>query len=337
MFTESIQPSDAIDEYLRARKSELAEATIQNQHYRLKQFRLWAEEQGIDDMRDLSGRELEQFRLARERDGLVPLTVRNHMISLRTFLEFCTTQGYVENELPDLVRTPDVAKADESRDVHIDAETAEEIIDAFQKYHYASLRHIIFHLLIRTGLRTGSLRALDVGDVHLGKDPWLEIRHRPETGTPLKRGENGGERHVSLIDDELVEALGAYLERKRHNVTDDYGREPLIASQYGRLAKSSIQSHVYRATQPCERGNCPHGEDPDSCDYRAANTASQCPSSVSPHALRRSAISVLLDTDVSKDVVSGRANVSRKRLEQHYDARDEESKRKKRRRQMEDW
>jgi len=338
MYSEEIPPSAAIEQYLTARGNELADATIQNHRYRLKQFRLWCEEEGFEDMRELSGRETESFRLAREDDDLAPMTVRNQMMTLRVFTEWCVTQGYVKPGTADRIRTPAVAKSDRSRDDHVSQEVAEEIIEAYSRYDFGSLRHILFYLIFRTGMRTGAVRALDIGDIKLGQDAYISVRHRPETGTPLKRGAEGGERHISLLDEELVEALESYCGRNRHEVEDDHGRKPLLTSRQGRIAKTTIQSHIYRATQPCERtGNCPHNEeDTKGCSYRSADSASQCPSSVSPHAIRRSSITMFLDADVEKDVVSGRCNVSRKRLDEHYDARSEEQKRARRQRQLDD-
>lgn len=337
MYHEKISPSTAIEEYLNARSHEVSDATLQNHRYRLKQFRLWCEEEGFDDMRELSGRETEAFRLSREEDDLAPMTVRNQMMTVRVFTEWCETQGYVKPGIADRIRTPAVAKSDRSRDDHVTRETAEEIIEAYSQYKYGSLRHVLFHLIFRTGMRTGAVRGLDLGDIELGQDPHIRVRHRPKTDTPLKRGAEGGERHVSIVNSELAEALEAYCERNRHDVEDEYGRKPLFTSRHGRIAKTTIQSHIYRATQPCERtGNCPHEKNPGSCPYRSSDKASQCPSSVSPHAIRRSAITMFLNADVEKEVISGRCNVSRDRLEEHYDARTEESKRKTRRQGLKD-
>ncbi|WP_390884085.1 tyrosine-type recombinase/integrase [Halapricum hydrolyticum] len=335
MYSEPISPSQAIEEYLTARSNELADATVQNHRYRLKQFRLWCDEVEFTDMRELSGRETESFRLARESEGLAPMTVRNHQMTLRVFVEWCETQGYVKPGVSEKIRTPAVAKSDRTRDDKISHETAQDMINSLSRFEYGSLRHVLIHVLYHTGMRTGAARALDVDDFVLDPDPHLQVRHRPETGTPLKRGIDG-ERNVSIVDSELVKALQDYRDRTRPEVTDEDGREPLFASRQGRIAKTTIQAHSYRATQPCEwTGACPHDQEVDACPYRSADKASQCPSSISPHALRRSAITSHLDRDVPKDIVSGRTNVSRKRLDQHYDARDEESKRQTRRRQLE--
>jgi hypothetical protein len=55
--------------------------------------------------------------------------------------------------------------------------------------------------------------------------------------------------------------------------------------------------------------------------------AQRCPSSVPPHAIRRSAITAWLNEGHSKELLSDRMNVSTKTLEKHYDARTESEKR----------
>jgi hypothetical protein len=53
-----------------------------------------------------------------------------------------------------------------------------------------------------------------------------------------------------------------------------------------------------------------------------------CPSSVSPHAVRRGAITHWLNSSVPEQVVSARANVSIAVLDEHYDREKMEQRRK---------
>jgi hypothetical protein len=61
------------------------------------------------------------------------------------------------------------------------------------------------------------------------------------------------------------------------------------------------------------------------------NKASKCPSSVSPHAIRRGSITHFLSKDVLEKGVKDRMKVSLDVLEKHYDRRGEREKAEQRR------
>lgn len=118
------------------------------------------------------------------------------------------------------------------------------------------------------------------------------------TDTPLKNGE-GGERLVALSD-AVCDVLNDWIDDQRPDSTDDYGRNPLLASSQGRVHVTTIQQYAYMTTQPCFYGvACPHDRAPATCDAAVERyEASKCPSSVSPHAIRRGSITHWLRNDV---------------------------------------
>jgi hypothetical protein len=88
-----------------------------------------------------------------------------------------------------------------------------------------------------------------------------------------------------------------------------------------------MRERVYELTQPCQYGeDWPHGRDPDDCEARKYGFRSKCPSSVSPHSVRRGAITHFLASDVPIPIVSDRMDVSREVIDKHYDKRSEEQK-----------
>lgn len=89
-------------------------------------------------------------------------------------------------------------------------------------------------------------------------------------------------------------------------------------------------------TRPCVYGNCPHNRETESCEATDDNHASQCPSSVSPHPVRRGIITHHLLKDVPQTAVSGRCDVSKDILDQHYDRRSELEKAEQRREYLDD-
>jgi len=318
-----ITPDKAIDMYLRERQSEVAPSTIQSHEYRLDHLARWCDLEGIDNLNDLSGRDLHEYKLWREDDGdLSKASLKTQMDTIRVFIRFCESIDAVSTGLYEKVLSPTLDTGDNQREVMLDDDDAEELLDYLRRFEYASLNHVIITLLWHTGLRAGGARALDVDDFNPDSKR-LEVRHRP--GTPLKnKGE--GERLIAISPDMCV-LLDDWLDHNRPDVVDDQDREPLLATKHGRPHISTVRDIVYRWTRPCQyTDECPHGRDIDDCEAQEYGHASKCPSSVSSHAIRRGAITYFLTQDVPEKVVSDRMNVSREVLSAHYDQRSEEVK-----------
>lgn len=337
MYDEAVKPETAVEEFLEAKGHEVSDATIQNLRYRLKQFRLWTAKVGLDDMRELEGRDCEKWKLARANSGLAPITMRHHMRTFAQFLRWCGVMGYCGQNVHEMVRVPEVDREDRRRDEAISYKRATRTSGYLSQFEYASRQHIIFGLLWHTAMRTGSLIALDVEDVSYADDGtmYLEVRHRPETNTPLKLASDG-ERNVTIGDPELTSAIEDWIEHKRPDTEDDHGRQPLISTNQGRVSKTTVRVDVYRATQPCMTDNCPHGNERSSCEFTEHDKSGGCPSSISPHSVRRSAITAHLDQGTPKEILAERAAVNVDTLEEHYDNRSSESARTTRQGYIED-
>jgi integrase len=182
-------------------------------------------------------------------------------------------------------------------------------------------------------LRRGAVRALDLDDYD-PEEMTLEVRHRPETGTPIKN-KHRGERYVALSA-EVSGVIDAWIEDRRPEATDEHGRLPLLATIYGRPHLTTIQSYVYSITRPCEyTRECPHHRTISSCNAAEMRSAAHgCPSSISPHCIRRGAITHWLSSDVPEQAVSERANVSIRVIEEHYDRRTQRKKMEQRRKYL---
>ena len=319
---EPTAPAEAVEWYLAERDPELTEKSLQNHRYRLSQFLEFCDEHEIDDLNPLTGRDLHRFRVWRNED-IKTVTLRGELQTLRVFLEFCAAIDAVEPGLRERVHLPEIDPMDEARDEHLATDRAETILEYLDRFAYASRDHVLVAILWHTGIRLGSLRAFDVGDF----DPdamCLDLRHRPETGTPLKN-KQAAERSIA-VGPHYCDVIEDYLDHSREKVTDKYGRRPLISSSQGRLSEGAIRGTVYRVTQPCEIDECPHDRDPDTCEVRTHGKRAGCPSSRSPHGIRRGSITDHLRDGTPQEVVSDRANVSKDVLEQHYDERTEREK-----------
>ena len=328
---EPIRPEQAIEMYLTDREPELAEATVRSQRSRLRQFEKWCEQEDITDLTTITGRDLHRYRLWRREDGdLAPPSEKSQMDTLRSFLRWAEKCEAAPQGIAEKVVSPSLDKDQHVREVSVDAEEAEQILDKLARYEYASLRHLCFRLLWRVGIRRGTLVALDVEDYD-EENQHLEIKHRPETGTPLKL-QTRGERFVGL-NDETCAIINAWLDDRRPNQSDDWDRKPLLATSQGRIHPTTIQGYVYSVTKSCYLTNeCPHGQVIEECKAARDRTeAYACPSSKSPHSIRRGALTHWLSEDIPKTVAGARASVTPEILDLHYDVRDEREKMEQRR------
>lgn len=326
---EPIEPAEALDWYLEHREDDLSQKTIKNYRYRIQYFVRWCDKEGIDNLNTITGRDLNQYKLWRKRDaGLKPITLKSQLNALRGFIRFCESIDAIEPETHTKILCPKISKHEDERDTFLDADEAHALLSFLHKFHYASKRHAMFLLVWHTGIRLGSLRTLDIGDYD-PNEQYIDIHHRPESGTPLKNKEDG-EREVHLAGD-VCEVLDDYIATHRDEVEDEHGRQPLFTTRNGRPHENQIRRDFYSMTRPCwyEEG-CPHGRDPDECEARYRRKASKCPSSVSTHPVRRGSITYYLNDGASKEAVSERMNVSPGVLEKHYDQRTKAEKRENR-------
>lgn len=331
-----MHPSEAISTYIQHRESEVSDATLESHKSRLRQFKRWCEREDIDDVAELSPPQMHEYRVWRRRDGdLSPAAEKTQMDTVRVFLRHLENIGIIDVELSTAVISPELSGDDKRSAEMIDLDTAHDVLNVLDRYEYATMQHALFVLAWDAGLRTSALRALDVSDYDRDEKA-IEVVNRPEQGTRLKTGTDG-ERYVAL-QAETASIVGDYIDRQRPSVTDDYGREPLLATEQGRAAKSTIRRWLYAVTRPCwVDGGCPHDRNPDTCTAAQNRShAYECPSSMSPHSLRRASITYMLAEDVPKHVVSSRCDVSEEVLDEHYDERGAKRRMEQRRQYIDD-
>lgn len=320
-----LSPRDAMNRWLDKRRVNRTEATISTYYYRLKLFVEWCERQGVTSMGELTGWSLETYEGHRRSNNPEPITLNKEFGTLKQWLEYCARIELVADDLPEKVNVPDVSKADRVNDTKLDADAARALLDFYRGDKpgaFGSREHVLLELAWHTGARAGALAALDLRDVRESEDGtrYLAVVHRPETGTPLKKGRDG-ERMVTLTD-ESWRALDWYVEHERLDAADDHGREPLLASRVGRATPGTIRDWMYLATQPCLHAECPHGRDRDTCEWTAYASASQCPSSRAPHHVRTGAITWMRTRGVPAEVVAERVNSGVDTIQEHYDVED---------------
>jgi integrase len=330
MSLESIAPDRALELYLTDRENSVAQATLYSHRSRLGHLVRWCNKEDIENLNELSGRQLHEFRIWRRMEGdICPVTEKTQMDTLRVFINWAESIDAVEEDLHTKVLSPTLSDGENVREVMLDPERAQRVLSHLRKYEFATRPHVALALMWHTMMRLGAVHALDCSDYNPAEQS-IELVHRPETGTPLKNAENG-ERFVALSGD-VCEVLDAWLEQRRPAVSDEYGREPLVSTPQGRVHKNTLRRDCYRWTRPCVvTAECPHGRDIEDCPAMDHDNAFKCPSTVSPHALRRGGITHALSEEWPMKAVGDRANVSEEVLEKHYDNRTAQEKMEQRR------
>lgn len=323
----NVPPQEAIDDFMRERKDEVRPETLRAYEYPLNYFVEFCEDRGIESVTEIGPYELKKFKLHRQEDDIAYATLRNNMNVVRVFVRWCESSGLIEEGTADLMDVPESTNKDGrmTSDTQISEQAVFDLLEYQKKFHYATRTHAITRTIWDTCFRIGTIISLDVSDFDRVNGV-LSVRNRPMTGTPLKKG-NRAERDVTLTDNAL-EVLTDYVDQRRTPVTDEHGREPLFTTTQ-RITRNTYRKNLYGDTRPCvSGGGCPHDKEPDTCEWALdKKQASRCPSTVSPHPLRRAAITYHLKVGWPKEKLSERADVSVKVLEEHYDARTNEEKR----------
>lgn len=97
-----IAPATAVNLYLDNREPELSEKSLTSQRYRLNSFIEWAQSEGIENMNELTGRDLHEFRVWRRQGRgskygeVSKVILRGILTTLRKFLELCASIDAVE-------------------------------------------------------------------------------------------------------------------------------------------------------------------------------------------------------------------------------------------------
>jgi site-specific recombinase XerD len=311
-----LTPREAVERWLDRQRMELADSSVASYARRLDHFVGWCAREGLDPLGDLRPWDVGAYEDHR-RAKVEPVSLNNELTTLRQFLSWAQRLGLVDEAVVEAVDPPKVDISEQVRDSLLEPDRGEALLAAFRAGDSEGTReHAWLELAWWTGARIGGLRALDLDDVDL-EDGYVQFRHRPDEGTPLKNGRDG-ERVVG-VSDEVVDALRVYIRDDRPDATDDYGRSPLFASVHGRAHISTLRNTCYWATHPCRAGPCPHGHERPTCAFHSRRSGSECPSARSPHEIRSGSITWQLNRGLRADVVAERVNATVEVIERHYD------------------
>lgn len=330
---EPISPDEAIEEYCNYKEQDIRPQTLKEYRRKLSHFQDFCEQRSIKNLNDINGRTVHNFRQYRRLETAgqdAPLstkTMRDDLYLFRDFIEYLGQIEAVPSNLSEKVDVPEISAGEGVRDIDIDADRVDRILNHLEQYEYATREHVVWLFHAHTGRRPGCLYAIDLGDLYLDNEkPYVKILHRPGE-TELKNGDQG-ERELHLTD-HVAQVFRDYIQKNRIETTTENDREPFLTSRHGRLSKTTMRKYVYRFSRPCViTGECPHDREIDSCQAaQSTDVPTKCPSIRPPYALRHGYISSKRGEGVPDRFISGRCDVSPEVIEKHYDERDESEKR----------
>jgi site-specific recombinase XerD len=312
---------DAIDLFINRNRPDWKGETARTYRKWLDTFEKYADEDELERLSDLEMWKVGQYTDYLLTQGYARVTVQSKQKQARRWLKWLESQGYVPVGTH-LAIEP--LKLDDQEQTSQDILKPDSLQTFLSEYRDSTQwrgtrRHALLEVIGHTGARRSCIRALDVDDY----DPdarTLQFINRPETGSRLKNG-SAHERKV-ILSPEPNSVLEYYVERERHRKHDEHGRRPLFASTRGRPTKSSITNWLYQATQPCLYRSCPHGRKRHKCEWTDQNHASKCPSSTSPHPIRRGSITWQLNIGRSVENVADRGATTPSVIRRYYDRPD---------------
>ena len=197
-------PSRLIKLYQDHRDGEVGEKTHRNNWGHPRDFREWCERNDVDDLRDLTGLELRSFgvRLKQDRE---PTTIRNHISTVRTFLRWLHRVDVLGKNLAHALESPDGPDEQKARDVMTEPEEVETLLDYFDRFEYATVRHVVLVLLWHAAVGWGHSGRSTSKTTCPTRRPQPTTASSssdtdPNTDTALKNAE-GGERKPCIRPD----------------------------------------------------------------------------------------------------------------------------------------
>lgn len=341
-----IGPGEAVDLWIDFQRSRRADSTIRTYGYRLAPFVEWCDAEGIDSLSELQSRDVLRYEADRGADGLSITTLNNQIGTLKQFLGYCVRIDAVPEDLPQKIEVPTSEDFREMvNEEKLAANRAFEIREQLHRYARATSRQAMFELMWHTGCRIGGLVSLDLDDLYFHEEdlerlrhrddvdesvlevvelPFVFFQHRPElgAGTRLKKAIES-ERPVGL-DREVADRIEEYIEVNRIPGENE-GRRPLLTTDAGdtpRISGGTVRREIYKITQPCLFGTCPHDREPETCEAKEHGKGARCPSSRSPHPIRSGVITYLRDQGWPPEAVGERVDATPETIRLHYDLPD---------------
>lgn len=312
-----------------SRRQDRSPATRSQYKRTIPTFITFAEANDTDTPRGLTTDLIDEYVDALQATHEADATILTYTKNVRGWLRWLSKRGRCSESIYRILDQDELGLSPTARDEALPADEATTILSRLQQQRRGSLMHALMELLWNAGPRIGGAHSLDIQDFDPASNS-LRFRHRPEQGTRLKNGDTDddtagdGERDI-MLNDRAVTTIQLYLHYERPDVTDDFGREPLFATQFGRASRSTLRRKIYEASS-CRW--LPASDSSDSCDGDCDTDSDVCPHSYYPHAIRRGAIVNHLSGGLPPHIASERFDVSVQTIKKHYDPRSKRRRRK---------
>lgn len=337
----SMSPSEGIDKFREYKQKKVKASTMEGYDTKLNYLETFLTEVlELEDLNELTPEQAVRFEDWRREestsgDPLAPKTIKDDMHLYRGFLERMTKLNAISADAYEIIEIPELGPGDGVDKTTLAPERAQNALGHLDKFEYATLPHVTNLLLIKSGRRGCDIRAPDVCDfTSADENPegtaTLEFNHRPETETGLKEGDKH-EAEIKL-QEKTAQVIEDFIEYHRPDVVDKYGREPLLATENGRIGKSTIRDHAYKWTSPCACGRSlpenvedylPDGvtdHNPATCPASDdVKDASKCELSRCPKDIRSGYITAKLNAGASYEAVGYRVGATKRVMQKHYD------------------
>jgi len=127
-----LSPSEAAQRWLDKRSVALAEQTLTDYGYRLKQFTDWCESKGIESMQDLTPWLVDEFDAKRKGDEMAPISLANHQKTVKSWLEWASEVGIAPEGVAAPIEVPDVERSQHVSNIKLDQETGLALLKEFR-------------------------------------------------------------------------------------------------------------------------------------------------------------------------------------------------------------
>lgn len=313
--TAEIGFEQVLERFMSERPGDLAQSSVETYRYGINSFKTWMDGEGYT-LQDLDAWTVgEYWTWLRDENDYSESTLESYTKATRAFLKFGGEKNVVQEGLHEHVENYHASKEGRQWDQEVDVERIDEIVEFLERAYPTERNPLIFRLLAKTGLRRSGLRALDVKDVKYEGGPRLYVRSRENTKLKGRKNHN----RIINISQDLYNDLQAYVEDRRIDVVDEYGRNPLFTTKNGRVSIGLIVDTVHYYSSPHISGagecqpECEVGPNPNKHETK------KCNKSFSPHTLKKYHVTKLRNRGIGFESIGERVATNPDTLRVHYD------------------